>query len=42
MKNITEHPKPKHISDDMPDALVIKHVSDQRPWLTNKFVKSSG
>ena len=37
MKNIAEHPKPKHIAYNMPDAFVIEHVSDQRPWLSDKF-----
>ena len=41
MKNITEHPKPKHVSDNMPYLLVIKHMSDQRPWLTDKLAKVS-
>src|SRR4030095_10459063 len=42
MKNISEHPKPEHIADDMPDSFVIEHVSDQRPWLSDKFFKGSG
>jgi hypothetical protein len=42
MKNITKHPKPKHIADNMPKSLVIKHVSDQGPWLMYKLAETSG
>jgi hypothetical protein len=42
MKNITKHPKPKHVAYDMPEALMIKHMSDQGPWLMYKLTETSG
>src|SRR5258708_2850052 len=39
-QNITEGPKPKHVTDDMPYTIMIKHVSDERPWFFYKLMQA--
>ena len=37
---ISTCPKPEHVTDDMPHIVVIKHVGDQCPWFSYKFMKT--
>src|ERR1700748_2263701 len=40
LENISKCPKPEHIADDMPHAVVVKHVGDQCPRLSCQFMKA--